>query len=315
MPTESEDGISASQIFDLYLSLNRRKEVVAKASAMLETYSDGASRPDYHSRICNRAQNAGLRFHRGLARQVRCFMSLGRDAVSGSATSPIRKTLPKTGVPYVERFAARDCRIGEADHQQGRPYPPLSRSRGRSATTPITGSAISAKGATPASARTCRIGCGAQSDRRACPAAVPLSPSRARCAASRIGCSSITPALWCGSMPDAPRLLQPTEPKGGVSRGWLRADLPGGCRLERFRRAFIGWSDERLLQDAVTGRSRLTVSRCSNSSWRSRRPVTVELDEDAVNRCAKCRRPRSSRGGCPKWHQPLLIGERRGSRP
>jgi hypothetical protein len=40
----SDDGLSASQIFDLYLSLNRRKEIVAKAGEMLETYTAAQDR-------------------------------------------------------------------------------------------------------------------------------------------------------------------------------------------------------------------------------------------------------------------------------
>ena len=39
-PMPSDEGISASQIFDLYLSLNRRKEIVSKAGAMLEAYTE-----------------------------------------------------------------------------------------------------------------------------------------------------------------------------------------------------------------------------------------------------------------------------------
>ena len=39
----SDDGISASQIFDLYLSLTRRKEIVSQAGAMLEAYTEAQS--------------------------------------------------------------------------------------------------------------------------------------------------------------------------------------------------------------------------------------------------------------------------------
>ncbi len=125
MPTKSEDGISSSQIFDLYLSLNRRKEVVAKASAMLETYSAEraglTTTPEYATALRMLGYNSivgslGMSmlhvFGKGCGERL-CDVSYPQD-------------LPKTGVPYVERFAARDCRIGETDHQQGRPYPPLS---------------------------------------------------------------------------------------------------------------------------------------------------------------------------------------------
>ena len=40
IPVPAHDGTSASQIFDLYLSLNRRKEIISRAAAMLETYTE-----------------------------------------------------------------------------------------------------------------------------------------------------------------------------------------------------------------------------------------------------------------------------------
>ena len=114
----SDDGISASQIFDLYLSLNRRKEIVSKAGAMLETYTEAQDR---------------LNTAPGYATSLRM---LGYDSIAGSLAGSLLhelknaqgerlcdisypRTLPKTGVPYIERFAAADCRFGDADIKKG----------------------------------------------------------------------------------------------------------------------------------------------------------------------------------------------------
>ena len=114
----SDDGISASQIFDLYLSLNRRKEIVAKAGAMLETYTEAEYR---------------LNTAPGYATSLRM---LGYDSIAGSLAGSLLhelvnaqgkrlcdisypKTLPKTGVPYIERIAAADCTIGDDAIKQG----------------------------------------------------------------------------------------------------------------------------------------------------------------------------------------------------
>jgi cytochrome P450 len=114
----SDDGISASQIFDLYLSLNRRKEIVSMAGAMLETYSG--------------AQDS-LNTAPGYATSLRM---LGYDSIVGSLGGSILhelkrapgerlcdiaypKILPKTGVPYIERLAAEDCTFGKAAIRKG----------------------------------------------------------------------------------------------------------------------------------------------------------------------------------------------------
>ena len=114
----SDDGISASQIFDLYLSLNRRKEIVSKAGAMLETYT---------------AAQDCLNTAPGYATSLRM---LGYDSIAGSLAGSLLheltnaqgkrlcdvaypKTLPKTGVPYIERIAAADCTIGDGAIKQG----------------------------------------------------------------------------------------------------------------------------------------------------------------------------------------------------
>ena len=118
VPLQPDEGISASQIFDLYLSLNRRKTIVAKAGAMLKTYTMAQDR---------------LGTAPGYATALKI---LGYDSLVGSLGGSILhvlknapgerlcdiaypQTLPQTGVPYVERFAAADCRLGDADIKKG----------------------------------------------------------------------------------------------------------------------------------------------------------------------------------------------------
>jgi len=118
VPVPSDEGISASQIFDLYLSLNRRKRIVSQAGAMLETYTEAQDR---------------LNVAPGYATSLRM---LGYDSIVGSLGGSILHVfegapgrrlceiaypanLPMTGVPYVERFAAADRQVGDAAIKQG----------------------------------------------------------------------------------------------------------------------------------------------------------------------------------------------------
>ena len=117
VPLQPDEGISASQIFDLYLSLNRRKKIVAKAGAMLKTYTMAQDRlgtaPGYAT-----AKDFGLRFpswvRSGL--DASCVKNAPGERLCDIAYP---QTLPQTGVPYVERFAAADCRLGDADIKKG----------------------------------------------------------------------------------------------------------------------------------------------------------------------------------------------------
>ncbi len=118
VPFPSDEGISASQIFDLYLSLNRRKQIVSQAGAILEKYTEAQDRLNIAP-----AYAAALRM-------------LGYDSIVGSLGGSILNVLeggagrrlseisypaklPKTGVPYIERFAAADRQVGEAEIKQG----------------------------------------------------------------------------------------------------------------------------------------------------------------------------------------------------
>jgi cytochrome P450 len=117
VPVPSDDGISSSQLFDLYLSLTRRKKVVSLAGAMLKTYTEARD---------------SLNTSPGYATSLRM---LGYDSIAGSLASSLLhelqqaagkrhsdisfpRNLPKTGVPYIERFASADCLLGDAAIKQ-----------------------------------------------------------------------------------------------------------------------------------------------------------------------------------------------------
>ena len=117
-PAQPDKGVSASQVFDLYLSLTWRKEIISRADALLAAYS---------------AARDGLTTSPDYATSLRI---LGYDSIVGSLGSsilhvlkqapkrqlcdlPFPQALPKTGVPYVERFATKDCIVGDASIKKG----------------------------------------------------------------------------------------------------------------------------------------------------------------------------------------------------
>ena len=119
VPALEENGVSASQIFDLYLGLNRRKEINAKACAMLEAFSEVGE---------------GLKTTPGYAVSL---SMLGYDSIVGSLGASLLEVLRReagkrlcdlafpslfpvsTGVPYVERFAVKDCSFSSAEIRKG----------------------------------------------------------------------------------------------------------------------------------------------------------------------------------------------------
>jgi hypothetical protein len=117
-PATPENSVSGSQIFDLYLSLNRRKEVVARTGEMLEAFTAAGDRlrtsPSYATAIKMRGYDS-------------LVGSLGRSILHLLKQAPGRRlrdidypqSFPETGVPYVERFAVRDCAFGGASIKQG----------------------------------------------------------------------------------------------------------------------------------------------------------------------------------------------------
>ncbi len=105
----------------------------------------------------------------------------------------------------------------------------------------------------------------------------------------------------CGStfMPDARNIRQTNASNAEASRRGLRSDLPGYCRSEKFQEHF-GWSDEPLLKEPLEA---LDVDSLTLLEFvmAVETAYDVELDEDDVNSCGKCRRSGSARSGCSKW--------------
>jgi cytochrome P450 len=109
-PGQAENGVSASQIFDLYLGLNRRRDINAKTCAMIQAFSAAQDKlktsPDYavalsmlgYDSIVASLGCSLVHVLREHPRQRLCAMSFPRS-------------LPATGVPYIERFAAKDCTL------------------------------------------------------------------------------------------------------------------------------------------------------------------------------------------------------------
>jgi cytochrome P450 len=115
----SDSGVSASQVFDIYLGLNRRLKVSAEVAAMLDAFASAGDR------LKTSPEHAvGLR-------------TLGYDSIVGSLGGSLLRVLreasagtrlcdlsfpsqlPATGVPYIERFAAQDCKLNGAEIRKG----------------------------------------------------------------------------------------------------------------------------------------------------------------------------------------------------
>jgi hypothetical protein len=189
-PATPEDSVSGSQIFDLYLSLNRRKQIVARSSEMLEAFTAAGDKlrtsPSYATAIKMLGYDS-------------LVGSLGHSILHLLKQAPERRfceidypqNFPETGVPYVERFAVRDCAFGGASIKQG------ATASGfiwiRAVRTPTAREpAISAADGIPAWARSSLAACGAYSPRR-WPNSTFATRSRAKRVASRIGSSPIIP--------------------------------------------------------------------------------------------------------------------------
>jgi cytochrome P450 len=115
----SDAGVSASQIFDIYLGLNRRAKINAEASNMLEAFTSA-----------QRELKTSPGYAVGLT-------MLGYDSIVGSLGSSLLHVvrqdgagkrlcdlsfppaLPATGVPYIERFAKQDCTLKGAAIRKG----------------------------------------------------------------------------------------------------------------------------------------------------------------------------------------------------
>ena len=118
IPLPPDEGLSASQTFDLYLSLNRRKEIVSKAAAMLETYTNARDRLNTEPGYATALKILG---YDSIVGSLGCSMLHAIKNAPGERLCDISfpQTFSHTGVPYIERFAAVDCRFGDADIKKG----------------------------------------------------------------------------------------------------------------------------------------------------------------------------------------------------
>jgi hypothetical protein len=115
---QAEEGISASQIFDIYLGLNRRREINAKTCAMIEGFSAANGKlktsPEY-------AASLSMLGYDSIVASLGCSLLHVFKNSEGQILCevPFPRDLPATGVPYIERFAAKDCVLNGADIRRG----------------------------------------------------------------------------------------------------------------------------------------------------------------------------------------------------
>ena len=118
VPVPSNEGISASQIFDPHFSLNRRKQIVSKAAAILETYTEAQDRLNVAPGYATSLRMLG---YDSIVASLGASILHVLEGVRGKRLCEITypAKLPRTGVPYIERFAATDCQLGNAAVKQG----------------------------------------------------------------------------------------------------------------------------------------------------------------------------------------------------
>jgi cytochrome P450 len=117
--SRSDGGVSASQVFDLYLGLNRRMKINAQACAMLRAFASADDRlkttPEY-------AVGLGMLGYDSIVGSLGCsLLQVLRGEVAGRRLCDLcfPPALPATGVPYIERFAVQDCMLEGAGIRKG----------------------------------------------------------------------------------------------------------------------------------------------------------------------------------------------------
>ena len=116
-PAEDQSDVSASQIFDLYLGLNRRRRINEKADEMLEVYAANKNlktSPVY-------AVAMSMVGYDSIVASLGCSLLHVLQQSEGERICDLAfpSELPVTGVPYIERFAVRDCAIEGATIKTG----------------------------------------------------------------------------------------------------------------------------------------------------------------------------------------------------
>jgi cytochrome P450 len=114
-----DGGVSASQLFDIYLGLNRRVKVNAEAAAMLDAFAAAGDKLK-----SSPAHAVGLRMlgYDSIVGSLGCsLLRVLREADAAARLCDLRfpPQLPATGVPYIERFAAQDCQLDGAQIRTG----------------------------------------------------------------------------------------------------------------------------------------------------------------------------------------------------
>jgi cytochrome P450 len=117
-PGRAEGGVSASQTFDLYLGLNRRKQTNAKVGAMLRGFSAAQEKlktsPEY-------AVALSMLGYDSIVGSLGCSLLhvLREGAGKRLCDLSFPRLLPATAVPYIERFAAKDCSLSGTSFRKG----------------------------------------------------------------------------------------------------------------------------------------------------------------------------------------------------
>jgi cytochrome P450 len=110
LPAKVGRGVSVSQIFDRFLGLNRRKVINAQAYGMLQAFSAATDRlktsPDH-------ALALTIIGHDSIVASLGCSLLRVLEDGAGKRLCELSfpRSLPETGVPYVERLANRECSV------------------------------------------------------------------------------------------------------------------------------------------------------------------------------------------------------------
>jgi len=112
-------GVSGSQIFDLYLGLNRRVKINGEVSQILRRFAlaedDLKTSPEYAAALT-------VLGHDSIVGSLGCsLLRVLQKADAGKRLCELSfpAILPATGVPYIERFARHDCVLKGAAIQKG----------------------------------------------------------------------------------------------------------------------------------------------------------------------------------------------------
>ena len=109
-PEVSSKGPSVSQIFDRFLSLNRRIQLQESLSHLSKSLSDNVSELTTSAEYATALIAVG---HDSLIGSLGASLVAVLEQAEGARLCDVTfpSTLPRTGVPYVERVAQKDCTV------------------------------------------------------------------------------------------------------------------------------------------------------------------------------------------------------------